>query len=373
VLPEGSAAARVPPSAWVYYVLLSAGALLSYLPAFNVGLLSDDYVLRDWAVRAQFLPAGYPFARPVPLALWGFVLTLGGGPALLHGINIALHAANTALVFSLASHFGVGRRGSLIAAVSFMLWPTQVEPVVWTAGIFDLLMTAGVLTAVLVCLSSGPALGWRRTALLSGLSVLSLLSKETAVVLPILIAIAAAASWRTLGSTRHWASAFIVTGLCSAAYVGSRVLLRLPLAGVGSVSRYALKEHLSRTFATLSVPLTVPTLSAHPIEGVFLGGIALTLAAASLILANRRTNMHILALGALLWCVAAAAPTLGYLFIGNSLEGSRYLYLPAVGWSLFLGSAFEAIDARPIFRNAVLAAIVLGFACAAVRGCPFRC
>jgi hypothetical protein len=49
----------------------------------------------------------------------------------------------------------------------------------------------------------------------------------------------------------------------------------------------------------------------------------------------------LVAAGGAIWCVLAAAPAIGYLFIGPDLEGSRYLYLPAVGWALFLAAALD--------------------------------
>jgi hypothetical protein len=45
------------------------------------------------------------------------------------------------------------------------------------------------------------------------------------------------------------------------------------------------------------------------------------------------------ALLGLAWTVIAAAPAIGYLFIGPDLDGSRYLYLPCAGWAFFVAAA----------------------------------
>ena len=53
----------------------------------------------------------------------------------------------------------------------------------------------------------------------------------------------------------------------------------------------------------------------------------------------------------------AAAPTLGLLFIGPYLDGSRYLYLAALGWGVALGGILEALWSHRILRPAAIAVI----------------
>lgn len=43
-------------------------------------------------------------------------------------------------------------------------------------------------------------------------------------------------------------------------------------------------------------------------------------------------------MAALLWTLIAVIPVYGVLFVSSSLQGSRYLYLPAMGWSLAVGA-----------------------------------
>ena len=58
-----------------------------------------------------------------------------------------------------------------------------------------------------------------------------------------------------------------------------------------------------------------------------------------------------------MWCVIAASPTLGLLFIGAYLDGSRYLYFASLGWGLALGGILEALWNRPFLRGAGIAVI----------------
>jgi hypothetical protein len=58
------------------------------------------------------------------------------------------------------------------------------------------------------------------------------------------------------------------------------------------------------------------------------------------------------------WVVAAVAPLLGTLFVTADLEGTRYLYLPLVGWAMLL-SELAAHQASKRARQLGLAAIVI--------------
>jgi hypothetical protein len=167
-------------------VAVVAGA--SLLPALHVGLLSDDFVLRSWAAAGTYMPVGYGFARPVALFLWNLVLNVGGGEATLHALNLSFHAVNTALVWTLSREVRLSNDACVLAAVVFFAWPSQVEPVYWAAGIFDVAMTTFVLIGLWIGLLY---VRWRSHNLLillgsGAVALLALLSKEAAISLPVL-------------------------------------------------------------------------------------------------------------------------------------------------------------------------------------------
>jgi hypothetical protein len=58
---------------------------------------------------------------------------------------------------------------------------------------------------------------------------------------------------------------------------------------------------------------------------------------------NPRDESQPTALQGIGWAVFASAPTIGYLFIGPDLDGTRYLYLPCAGWGLFIGSGISRV------------------------------
>jgi hypothetical protein len=327
---------------WVF-----GGALLgvaAYWRALNVGLLSDDFVLRSWVLAGHLTWVDSKLARPVALALWRAVFGLGGDAVSLHVVNVALHVTNTILAGHLAARLGLERSGVLVASLVFLLWPTQVEAVVWSSGVFDVLATTWMLGALLICLRDAALF---RTSvdvvLVCGLSVLALLTKESAVALSLLAMVV------TLGRPAHGFASrrqtiLVISILCSTvAYMAWRLSAGLPVVGTSSVGRYVVKEQLSRTFGALALPFSDQTVHAHPLLALLIASGIAVLATASIIHTKQRSPGHVIAMKGVIWGVVAPLPTIGLLFIGSYLDGSRYLYLAALGWGLVLGGLLDAL------------------------------
>jgi hypothetical protein len=328
---------------------LTLAALTMYLGALGVGLLSDDYVLRSWVREGRLLAMGSSFTRPVALALWRIVFLLGGGAVALHLVNLILHAVNTWLAARLSSRIGLGPAGVVIATLVFVLWPTQVEPVVWASGIFDVLSTTWMLLALLVCARESP-LTARDAILVCALSLSALLTKESAVALPALALLVMPLPRR---GTRDWRRTIAIAGALAAttlAYFAWRLMAGLPLAGTSRLSRYVIKEQLSRTFGTLAAPLAEPFIRDVPTLALAIAAGVIVLVIVAVVASRRLSAGHMAAIRGLLWCAIAPAPTIGFLFIGPLLEGSRYLYMPALGWGWIVAGAVEALPARRAVR-----------------------
>lgn len=342
-------------------------AIAACARGLDVGLLSDDFVLRSWVLEGRFRWEGAPFERPVPLAIWRVVFLAGGGAGVLHLLNLALHALNTVLAGRLAARLGLGRAGVAVAAVTFLLWPTQVEPVVWAAGVFDVLATTWMLLALGVLVRSPRVLpGPLDIILVSALAVLAFFTKESAVALPLLAVVVLLPAYPRNRSSRQ----LVVVGalvLSTAAYFCWRLATGLAVTGTAGVTRYMAKEQLSRTFGTLAVPFSSDTIQSAPLLILLIVTGVVLMATASVAASQRRSAGHVVAIQGLLWCAIAAAPTIGFLFIGNYLEGSRYLYLAALGWGLVLGGTLDALWERQRFRWAALTVLTITFAAAAVE------
>jgi hypothetical protein len=324
--------------------VLAGGA--AYFQALGIGLLSDDYVLRR-AVLDGHLLWGSQFARPAALAIWRVVFMAGGGAVALHLLNLGLHLTNAALAGILASRLGLRRAGAYAATLVFLLWPTQVEPVAWAAGVFDLVSATWMLLALLLLLRERPLISRSGDiGVACALAVLALLSKESAVALPFLALLAVAPDRRRARAAVPMAVAMLIA---IAAYMAWRVSAGLPVAGTATWSRYVLKEQLSRTFGTLALPLSEPSIQAYPMVA-FLVIAGLLLCCAVVFIGDHGDRQgRTIALQGLAWCVVAAAPTIGFLFIGPYLDGSRYLYLSTLGWGLAIGGLLDTVwDRRPL-------------------------
>jgi hypothetical protein len=59
-----------------------------------------------------------------------------------------------------------------------------------------------------------------------------------------------------------------------------------------------------------------------------------------------------------LWVVASAAPVWSMFFVSDSLQGSRYLYLPACGWSIFLATLLMEWPGKTRWAGIVVTAVV---------------
>lgn len=335
-LPAFSAPSR---RFWLAYAIGVAVGTAMLWRAVSVGPLSDDYVIESWARAGRVMGIGTLFARPLVVGLWSVVLQLGAGFGTLHVLNVTLHGLNSLLVVAVARRAGAATIAAATAGLVFLCWPTQIEAVFWTSGMFDVVMTTCVLGALLLTAPEASVGSW-----VAGLAfaVAALLSKETAVALPFL--------WATCYGPRLAGdivpvrrvlvagSAVIAVTAC---YFVWRALLELPVTSVTHVSRYMLKEQLSRTFGGLSLPFIAETLTTYPFIAVLMAAIVLLLALA--VTSNPRDESQRTALQGLAWAVFASAPTLGYLFIGPDLDGTRYLYLPCAGWGLFVGSGLSRL------------------------------
>lgn len=323
-------------------------ALLAFGWSIGLGPLSDDFVLHRWAAAGEWTPAAWTYLRPLPLGLWHGLTAAGGDWRALHAVNILVHAINSGLVAGLGASW-LGARAGLAAGLVFALFRASTEAVAWTSGIFDLLATLFVLLAVTIWRRGRWSAGWMAAFVLC--CVAGLLSKESAVAAPALIGlIAAVSAKRWAEARRHLMPAvlalaiaggfFAVRGLSSNALAGH--LAHLPSG------RREWKDLLVRPFAGVAVPMR--TDSGIGPEGYLAGLLVLLLVGMVLFRLHRagskaavddreqwRGAVFVAGAG---WTLVSALPLLLQFYVSPTLEGSRYLYLPAAGFALAISSAF---------------------------------
>jgi hypothetical protein len=218
-------APSVPSRAWIAFLLFALAGQAWLL--LNPGYFSHDEL--QWGAFAQAGPLStlgwqdwrdwraFQF-RPLTFDLW---LLLARGlfatPWAMHALFVAMGTAIGGGLLCLLVRIGVAWRVALVAALAFVLGPVAIYTHGWTATLADLLWVGlGMLAANLVLrVASGRALA----IAVASLTVLALLAKEAAVVLPALAALA----WVLSGRRREWAVAAIASGVPVAIYLALRV------------------------------------------------------------------------------------------------------------------------------------------------------
>lgn len=318
------------------FAFVGAAAVL-YLPVLGNGFLSDDFVLARLAAQNEFLGTSWQFLRPLPVLCFKLV---GAHPLPLHAAIVLLHGANAALVAVLATEAGLSAAAAVAAGAIFLTFPAHAEAVAWCSGLQDVLMTTGVLASVALANVSRERLA---LPALAG----ALLTKETAVAAPALF-------W--LFNPRRWRVALYGLGIV-AAYATWRLLALPPTPGYAlAPSSYKLKELLVRPFAALTVPVRTGTVSEWPWLGTALvcGLLALVLRAAWAWRGRRRDIWTSCALA--LSVLVSVAPVYSLFDVSPTLQGARYLYLPAAAWSILIATLLMPTSSR---LNLVLTALVV--------------
>ncbi|HEX7508535.1 MAG TPA: hypothetical protein VF550_17305, partial [Polyangia bacterium] len=177
-----------------------AAALLIVAVAWDFAaattFLGDDYLFRSFA-RLERNPLiafvadkhGGEYYRPLPMLLWWALERMAGGQAWPFAlVAFLLHGLCAGLVVAVGRRFGFSGRAALLAGCLFFAAPAQREAALWFSASTDLLAALTMLGAVACFLS---ARRWVRLISIA-LAAAGLFCKETALVLPALLA---AATW----------------------------------------------------------------------------------------------------------------------------------------------------------------------------------
>jgi tetratricopeptide (TPR) repeat protein len=180
---------------WLPGLLLIAGVMLAYYPAWHAGFIWDDdvYVVNNrlltapdglWRIwfsfdsPSQYFPLVYTSFR-LEYALWGLA------PLGYHCVNILLHGVNAVLLWRLLLRLEIP--GAWLGAAIFALHPVQVESVAWVTELKNVQMGFFFLLSLLAWtgfVEKGTERAWRFYGLSLIFYALALCSKTTACTLP---------------------------------------------------------------------------------------------------------------------------------------------------------------------------------------------
>ena len=348
-------------------IALVAASVIVYHNALSASFFDDDFqwLVGSWSFQpAKLLAFGSltHFYRPVVDVYFAAMTPLlGGSPMLFHAASIALHAATVLVVFALAQEvfapadlvradlaradlaradlvgadLKVGPSIAFAAALFFAVQPSDTQAVAWVSAISE---TIGTLFG---CLSLLWFLRWRMRqrphlrVLSIGAFALALLTHESSVVfLPVLFL----ADWLLCRARRAepasgrdvWTSTFRTF----APYAGLTIAYLAIDISINSRNYVVSQGHY--TFGP-----HILTNALDYIQALYVGrrdwinyGVIAVGTTALLAGGNARVRF------ATCWMLLALAPFLSFNW-GNT---SRYLYQPAIGFSLLLAEAVLTID-----------------------------
>ena len=314
--------------------------------------------------------------RPVP--------TEALPPTLFHCASIAVHALAAVAAFALLGRLTGSRAAAACGALLFALHPVQVESVAWTSGLKDLLAGMFGLTALWLYVSAAyarapitagaddggaaaaPPGPWRaRYALATGCFVLALLSKPSAVVVPVVAAVIdALLVRRPVRTIAAWTAPWLALSAVIAV-VGKLVqpgtgletasLVMRPVVALDALGFYA-RQVVAPVTLTIDYGRAPGRLSRFA-DAYFLWIIPVALAAVAVV-TRRRAPWVAAGLGSAGVFVLPVLGLVKFDFQFYSTVSDHYLYAAMVGPALILAFALARYGNR--FAYPVVAVVLVG-------------
>ena len=295
-----------------------------------------------------------------------------------HATSLALHVANTLLLFTLLHRLtGALFRAAFVAAL-FALHPLHVESVAWVAERKDVLSTLFFLLTLHAYVSYARAPRARRYAAVLALFALGLMAKPMLVTLPLVLLLldywplgrvsSVAAGRRLLVEKVPLlalsAASCVVTLLVQHGAGAVKGLDVLPLARRLANAAVAYFLYIAKMLWPSRLAAIYPYPAARPAWAVSLAAAAVVVV--SVLAARAAPRRPWLPVG-WLWYLGMLVPVLGLLQVGSQPLADRYSYVPLIG--LFIVAAWGAADLagrNPRGRAVTTAAAVLVVAACAV-------
>jgi hypothetical protein len=322
-------------------MLLTALSSVAYLPFVTGGLLTDDFAHLTRQLTYPSLatllvtPDTFHFYRPIPQAsLWLDLTVFGVNPTAFRLTNLVLHVGVVLCTFVLGQKI-LGRiRPAFLASLAFALTP-KAHPiaVLWISARPELLMSLFSLLAIISWHEWQQANQARWFVAAWMFYAMALLSKETAVLVPVLFLFAPSRSRLTAG---QWNGFFVMTATAAAifalrGYIGAFMPTTLD-------PHYGLMRPAARWARNIEnyVPRSVPSP---------LGMLALV--ALPIAFIHRRDwplirwkghELRVQLIYAIVWFTVFMIPVLPI-----PARSELYLYLPGFGLCLLAGSIVDAV------------------------------
>ena len=327
-----------------------------------------------------------------PFAIFAFAIEWaisGGQPWFFHLVNVLLHALVSVMVFVLIERLFT-RTAAFAGALVFAVHPLHTEAVANVVGQNELWAALGVLGACLIYINrpEGIALPPKRAFAILGLYALSLLAKESAVVLPGLLVLLDFVQQRAQADKQgivRYVRGILPLVIGSTLVLGGYLLLRHSvlgnLAGTDAApglpylrEEYrvlnafrAWPEFVRLLFFPLDLAVDYAPGVVLPVESLtpmVLLGILLVITVVLLALATPRAPRAGIAAG---WFLITILPVANFFFPIGVLIAERTLYMPSLAAAFLAGFAWEAAS-KSAERETRRLAVAFGLAVLAFFG-----
>ncbi|MGH7178993.1 MAG: tetratricopeptide repeat protein [Tepidisphaeraceae bacterium] len=378
-------------------VLIFAATLIAFWPVLRADFVDWD----DFATVASNPRIAHPTGEslaffwrepfldlysPLTCTVWWMIARATPGesvtlnPAIYHGVNVAMHILSGLIVFAILRRLVNQDAAACAGAMVFALHPLQVESVAWVSGLKDVLCGLLSLLAIwqYLCSVRQAHRVTRRVqyALALVAAIGAMLSKPTAVVVPILILTA-----DVLARKRPWRSAvrscapFAIVAIVGAV-IAARVQTAPNLTTAVSpmlrplVAMDAIAFYLCKLVLPINLGLDYGQTPRRVAETgrLWFTWIVPVIAGAVVWLLRRRAPL--LLLGAC-WFVAPLLPVLGFVsfdFQEFSTVADHYMYLPMLGVALSVAALVARVG---IASLAVVAPAIVALGALAHHQCNF--
>lgn len=336
------------PRRWLWAIAVGAAAmwLAIMAPLVTYPFLSDDYVFFGRYQSWSDLFSSQIFFRPLFSGVFWFCARIGDGSTIpFHIVGFILHGGCAALVGLLARRILRSATAGFVSFTLFLVNPLQLEATLWVSGLQELLCAFLVLSAALVY-SRGLEPTLRTALAATPFIIFALLSKETAVGYLLFLPVLDLALGRIKRGSEVWRNYLLFAGIAIAYLI---VRSRFTVADAGFLaepSRYFFKQLVTLPYKFFAQPWNAEAVRTPLVVSFALCAAVLMLLYASGV-ANRLSRVS---LAGSLIVISFTLPVYTYFFVAPDLAGSRYLYLPCVGWVLLLADVLTST----LRRSAVL-------------------
>ncbi|MBI5149493.1 MAG: tetratricopeptide repeat protein [Candidatus Omnitrophica bacterium] len=355
-------------------VAILAVTFISFLPVLKGDFVlwdDDQHVLDNVHIRGLDLEHVQDMFTStvnkiyIPLTSLSFALEyhfVGYKPFLYHLDNVLLHLAAVVLVFFLARRLGLAPLGAGVAALLFGIHPMRVESVAWVTERKDVLYAVFYLAAMTAYLRYLDGRKYFWLFLTTALGTLSMLAKPMALSLPLVLVLMDWFKGRPLKPPALLEKLPLAVLTAGIVWVTYSAHARIPGESVARsvliwpwTFTFYLRQFVFPVFSVPVFRIPQPVSLANP---EYLLSLLVFLAVVAAVIQFRRNRWFIFAV---LFYFLSIFFLLRFDEIKDStIVADRFMYLPGLGFSWWLGLGAQRLWARGAAKKAGRAALVCG-------------